>query len=1416
MAIRTIRAPGVEITEIDKSQYTPSMVGTTVLVAGFASKGESYEPTTITSKASFVNFFGEPTNEAERYFYAACNEVLAQNGTLIACKLPYDNIAADQFRFVTYKVNPTAEDVQKYSTLELINAYTDPFKNLYDDGVLDVLDRTKMSENRDFIEALKTYILENYKLSSDDIQKIRATSKIDTEFLRILKLLDVQPVPEVSPGDTSGVEYLRMPTDTFGNDTYNYFPTDLSSRIKDIENNNSGNLVVNKIVGDFVQDNYIISSDNLISEDDEIVQRPIVAVKVDKTEDNAKAYVKNIYFNTNNSNVSAIYSMREFSKVNSVVLPDSVQYIGKKAFENDTSLRNITFGPNTKYIGSNVLNNAANNGTTVVLREECTANLSVEANTFSHIVLDNAIFSDGVSQGKINNFSIYLKDETATGITDAATLSSALNNLSVNIRHIDPDGDGKNIENTTFRKTKLFGAENSEMFRNVKNIEVFTTRDIEDSISSYITIEQLTPNGDVNESYKNFFNALALYKKLGDNPYAPYNGSVSNPDLITINPNFKNNNDIIKYCFYFSSSGSFSPLANYGSGYGLDFTKTKEYIDTLNTGVSYINGGNNSYSYHSFINGLSNNQKTAISNAFSDAFNGYTITDIIRDLYENGIEGRIFANVWDKLNNIIGTGKIIESLPEGSNILWLICEFVTIGRLKTYPIFNQFKQTIYNYNNSYGPSSTVSTPNSQTAVNELALYMLAKIANAFSHGGKVYLTTKRQIPVTFRSATLPVDPVDGSGPDIGSISKKLYEIVKYKILLEMSVDEILEIFDRDGLDLSQCINETDIRTQIEYLKNSKTLFTSCISDIDSSVHKYQSITGGTVRDMNLSQLDSYITGESSPDKGDIIIIDKLGGKYARTSSSKQECLGIIPVITTATNALLVQGLVEPSKINAKSFESVERIRSSIVDVIPELAIECASDNINETTVSKLAARYFPPITFMSIDELDHENFKKIGVVVLRAYVDSSISNKVNFEVLESFAGSLDKSAVDPATGISTFIDTIVNNESEYIYLFSNVPLNTDSDIYSISLQPAASLGWCEEEMKKTISLDKSISKGLNIIFEKNEDIHEKAIDIVLDAGISNIAQFVKTVYGDEAGVYDPSGEASLRFKLRSSEDKLTWAGILQKYNEFCSKTRRDCMFIADGLRPICIQGNKKVVRPSKPTNTIDSAILPNLKYLTGINTNYGAGYMDWFEIADDFTGEPFWCPPSIQACGCYIFTDINYNFWDAPAGQKRGNITALDVAFSPSIRQAGEIYDKSWNYAINYADVGLILEGQKTLQLKPSAFDRVNVRRLFLRLERQVYHLCRQFVYEPNNVFTRQCLVDRLDPIFSAVRSAGGIYDYKIICDETINTPEVIDNNELRVKIGIKPTKTAEFILVQFYALRTNGSWDEMDISYSL
>lgn len=252
------------------------------------------------------------------------------------------------------------------------------------------------------------------------------------------------------------------------------------------------------------------------------------------------------------------------------------------------------------------------------------------------------------------------------------------------------------------------------------------------------------------------------------------------------------------------------------------------------------------------------------------------------------------------------------------------------------------------------------------------------------------------------------------------------------------------------------------------------------------------------------------------------------------------------------------------------------------------------------------------------------------------------------------------------------------------------------------------------------------------------------------------------------------------------------------------------MFIADGLRPLVLQGDKKIIRDSKPANTIDANIIPYFPAICGLNTSYGAGYIDWFEQADDYSGDFFWCPPSIKAMGVYINTDVNFNYWDAPAGLNRGMIAATDVAFSPTPKQAGAFYEKNWNYAINYPNDGIILEGQKTFQVKPSAFDRVNVRRLFLRLERASYQVARYFVYEGNTAYTRQRLVDALDPYFKEAKLGGGVYDYKIICDESINDPTTIDRNELKVKIGIKPVKTAEFIMLDFIAGSTGASWEEI------
>lgn len=352
-------------------------------------------------------------------------------------------------------------------------------------------------------------------------------------------------------------------------------------------------------------------------------------------------------------------------------------------------------------------------------------------------------------------------------------------------------------------------------------------------------------------------------------------------------------------------------------------------------------------------------------------------------------------------------------------------------------------------------------------------------------------------------------------------------------------------------------------------------------------------------------------------------------------------------------------------------------------------------------------------------------------------------------------------------------------------------------------------------VKEDISIDKSIYDGINKCFSKVEDINERAIDIVCDAGIANIASYLKAIYGNKGeydlAIADDLGNSLLgMWKCTSNNAAVrTWKAVEQKYDNFCKNVRKDCMFIADGLRPLVLAGQKKIIRPTKPSNTIDSQILPYVKFLTGLNTSYGAGYLDWFEQADDYSGDFFWCPPSIKAMGVYLNTDSNFMYWDAPAGLNRGVVAATDVAFSPTMAQAGSIYEKNWNYSVNYPQDGIVLEGQKTFQVKPSAFDRVNVRRLFLRLERQAYRVARYFVYEGNTAYTRQRLVDALDPYFAEAKAGGGIYDYKIKCDDKNNTPETIDRNELHCSIGIKPTKTIEFLYIDFVALRTGGSWEE-------
>ena len=148
--------------------------------------------------------------------------------------------------------------------------------------------------------------------------------------------------------------------------------------------------------------------------------------------------------------------------------------------------------------------------------------------------------------------------------------------------------------------------------------------------------------------------------------------------------------------------------------------------------------------------------------------------------------------------------------------------------------------------------------------------------------------------------------------------------------------------------------------------------------------------------------------------------------------------------------------------------------------------------------------------------------------------------------------------------------------------------------------------------------------------------------------------------------------------------------------------------------------------------------------------------------------------------------------------------------FNPNLKQRDRLYEIATNPVVFFSGDGFAVFGQKTLQNKPTAFDRINVRRLFLTLERATQRTLKYFVFEPNTEFTRTRLKSVITPIFEFAKNTDGLYDFEIVCDSRNNSGDTIDNNELIVDIYLKAVRSAEFILVNFIATRTNQNFQEL------
>ena len=461
-------------------------------------------------------------------------------------------------------------------------------------------------------------------------------------------------------------------------------------------------------------------------------------------------------------------------------------------------------------------------------------------------------------------------------------------------------------------------------------------------------------------------------------------------------------------------------------------------------------------------------------------------------------------------------------------------------------------------------------------------------------------------------------------------------------------------------------------------------------------------------------------------------------------------------------------------------------------------------HIDDETISQRIANYFPSITYKTQTLPDKRYFKYIGVAVFKMYKDQANNGNINFAMPEFFVGSLDPTMKNPINNASEYIEDVINQQSKYIRFYTNVK---KKDIANVDLVMAKNmtckaLGFHVNECAKHISTQNSILAPLTRVLENVKDPNIIELDIVCDAGISNIA--AKTKMFETSNLRNYPDWKQVTFK--NTESVIAWQTVLRKFDTFCKSTRKDCMFIADVYRAFCLEGEKPIVRLTNK-KTIKDDILPNIKYISNvINSSYSCGYTDWFLTIDEYTGDDLWLPPSIKAAGIFTYCDTYFKPWDAPAGLTRGIINAIDCAFTPTNEEAGKIYNKCWNYAINYPINGIVLEGQKTFQTEKTALDRINVRRCMLYLEKKTKQIARRFLYEGNTYYTRQRLVDKLTVIFQDCKDNFGIQDYIIKCDDDNNPIQAIENNELHIAIAIKPVKAIEFIVISFIVTNQSAS----------
>ena len=275
---------------------------------------------------------------------------------------------------------------------------------------------------------------------------------------------------------------------------------------------------------------------------------------------------------------------------------------------------------------------------------------------------------------------------------------------------------------------------------------------------------------------------------------------------------------------------------------------------------------------------------------------------------------------------------------------------------------------------------------------------------------------------------------------------------------------------------------------------------------------------------------------------------------------------------------------------------------------------------------------------------------------------------------------------------------------------------------------------------------------------------------------------------------------------------ITNEALTQDLADLC-ENRGDALAIIDpkgGYQPI-----HEGLPSSFPAIGSVATTVTNMK-ARALNTSYACAYYPWVQTKDPNAGQLLWVPPSVVALGTMGSSAANSELWFAPAGFNRGGLSEGSAGLSVvSARekltsdQRDDLYENRINPIASFPSEGLVIFGQKTTQIKSSALDRINVRRLMIFLKKEISRIANGILFDQNVQTTWNRFTGRAEPLLASVKTRFGLEDYKLVLDESTTTPELRDRNIMYAKVLLKPAKSIEFIALDFSIMRSGAAFDD-------